>query len=63
MSNKENRAQIYACLWLLISETDVEKFLKNEHSFLTYWNDEEEQFTKYYKEEYKDRAGEINLKI
>jgi len=46
VSNKENQAQIYACLWLQISETDIEIFLKNKHNFLTYWNDEEEQFTR-----------------
>ena len=57
VSNNENRAEIYACLWMLISEKDDNKFLKNENSFLSYWNDREEQFVKYYKEEYKDRAG------
>ena len=55
--HNENRAEIYACLWLLISEKDDNKFLKNENSSISYWNDMEEQFVKYYKEEYKDRAG------
>lgn len=63
MSNNENRAEIYACLWLLINEKDVDKFLKNENSFLSYWNNREEQFVKYYKEEYKDRAGMYVQKI
>jgi len=58
VSSEENRALIYACLCLLISEGDVEKFLKNQSTFLSYWSDKEEQFTTYYKEEYKDRAGE-----
>ena len=57
MSNNENRAELYACLWLLISEKDTEKFIKNENSFLSYWNNREEQFVKYYIEEYKARAG------
>jgi len=54
INNDENRTMIYACLCLLISEGDVEKFLTNESTFLAYWSDKEEQFTKYYKEEYKD---------
>jgi len=58
VSNEENRALIYACLCLLLSEGDVEKFSKNESIFLAYWSDKEDQFTTYYKEEYKDRAGE-----
>ena len=33
VSDTENRAQIYACLWLLISDTDVKNFLKNENNF------------------------------
>ena len=57
VSNNKNLAEIYACLWLLISEKDDNKFLKNENSFISYWNDMEEQFVKYYKEKYKDRAG------
>jgi len=57
VSNNENRAELYACLWLLISEKDTEKFIKNENSFLSYWDKREEQFVKYYKEEYKGRAG------
>ena len=58
VSSEENCALIYACLCLLISKGDVEKFLKNQSTFLSYWSDKEEQFTTYYKEEYKDRAGE-----
>lgn len=50
---RADHAEIYACLWLLISEKDVEKFLKNENNFLLYWNKREEQFVKYYIEEYK----------
>ena len=60
VSNSESRAELYACLWLLISEREVDKFLKNENNFLSYWNEKEEQFVKYYTEEYKDRAGMSN---
>ena len=56
VSDTENRAQIYACLWLLISDTDVKNFLKNENNFLSYWSKREEQFVKYYVEEYKEGA-------
>ena len=55
--------QRYMLVWLLISDKDVNKFLKNENSFLSYWNDREEQFVKYYKEEYKDPAGMYVQKI
>ena len=57
VKNKENRAQMYACLSLLISEQDVETFIKKEKMFISYWGAKEPEFTEYYEKEYSNRAG------
>jgi len=48
---------MYACLSLLISEQDVDNFIKNQKMFITYWGAKEPEFTKYYEKEYSSRAG------
>ena len=57
VKNDENRAQIYACLSMLISEQDVDTFMKNQEMFTTYWEAREPDFIKYYEKEYSNRAG------
>ena len=57
VKDNENRAQMYACLSLLISEQDVATFLKNQEMFTTYWRAREPEFIKYYEKEYRYRAG------
>lgn len=59
VKNDENRAQMYACLSLLISEQDVATFLKNQEMFTTYWQTREPGFIKYYEKEYSNRAGMV----
>ena len=59
MKNDENRAQMCACLSLLISEQDVATFLNNQEMFTTYWEAREPEFINYYEKEYSNRAGMV----
>lgn len=57
MKNQEHQAQMYACLWMLISEQDESKFLHNQDTFMSYWQEKEPEFVAYYRQEYHDRTG------
>lgn len=57
VKNKDHQAELYACLWMLISEQDENTFLKNQDTFLSYWHNKEPEFVTYYQHEYMDRAG------
>ena len=57
VTDNEHRVQIYACLWMLINEQDVNSFIQKQETFLSYWQEKEAQFVNYFKEEYQDRAG------
>ena len=54
VKNKENRPQMYACSSLLISEQDMETFIKKQKMFISYWEAKEPE---YYEKEYSNRAG------
>ena len=62
VKNDESRAQMYACLSMLISEQDVATFLTNQEMFISYWQDREPEFTQYYQKEYSDRAGKVGIR-
>ena len=62
VKNDESRAQIYACLSMLISEQDVTTFLTNQDMFISYWQNREPEFTKYYQKEYSNRAGMVGIR-
>jgi len=36
--DSDQKANIYACLWTLIDEEDVDEFTANETTFVTYWS-------------------------
>ena len=57
VKKQEHQAQIYACLWMLINEPDKNTFVKNQDTFLSYWETKEPQFVTYYKQEYFPRVG------
>ena len=57
VKNEHHQAELYACLWMLISEQDENDFLHNQDVFLSYWQDKEPDFVAYYRHEYFDRAG------
>jgi hypothetical protein len=57
VKSKDHQAELYACLWLLISEQDEKIFLQNQDTFLSYWQKKEPEFVKYYRNEYLDRQG------
>ena len=57
VKNQEYQAQMYACLWMLISEQDETKFLHNHDTFLSYWQEKEPEFVAYYRQEYYERTG------
>ena len=59
VKNDESQAQVYACLSMLISEQDVSTFLTNQQMFISYWENKEPEFIKYYQKEYSDRAGMV----
>ena len=60
VKNHENQAQIYVYLSMLISEQDVSTFLTNQQMFISYWENKEPEFIKYYQKEYSDRAGMVD---
>ena len=57
--NQKHQAEIYACLWMLMSQLHQASFVQNQATFLSYWQDKEPQFVSYYKQEYLERAGNI----
>ena len=54
---EEHRAEMYACLWMLIAEQDINKFLELQCLFVSYWEEKEHQFLTYYLKEYSNRTG------
>ena len=59
VKDQQQRAEIYACLWLLINEESCEKFYEMEKRFLAYWRDKQPKFIAYYEAEYSPRTGII----
>ena len=57
VQNEEHRAEIYSCLWMLISEQEKKKFHEMQDLFVSYWQDRETKFVTYYQKEYSNRAG------
>lgn len=57
VKSKDHQAELYACLWMLISEQDEKIFLQNQETFLSYWQKEEPEFVTYYRNEYLERQG------
>ena len=55
---QQHRAELYACLRMLMTEETQEKFVEHEKTFFEYWESREPQFVTYYKQEYSQRAGE-----
>ncbi|XP_065902011.1 uncharacterized protein [Dysidea avara] len=53
---EEHRAEMYACLWMLIAEQDINKFLELQCLFVSYWEEKEHQFLTYYLKEYSNRT-------
>ena len=57
VSKDEHRAEMYACLWMLIAEQDKHKFQELQELFVNYWEAKETQFIAYYQKEYSNRTG------
>ena len=57
VQKEEHRAEMYACLWMLIAEQDKHKFQELQDLFLNYWEDKETQLIAYYQKEYSNRTG------
>ena len=47
VSKDEHRAEMYACLWMLIAEQDKHKFQELQELFVNYWEAKETQFIAY----------------
>ena len=43
----EHRAEMYACLWMIIAEQDKHKFQELQDLFVNYWEAKETQFIAY----------------
>ena len=59
VKDPEQKANIYACLWTMINEQDVDKFKENESTFIDYWSSRQKKFIEYYQSEYKTKAGKL----
>lgn len=57
VQKEEHRAEMYACLWMLIAEQDKHKFQELQELFVDYWKAMETQFVAYYQKEYSNRTG------
>lgn len=57
VKKQEHQAEIYTCLWMLISEQDQSAFVRHQATFISYWENKEPQFVSSYKQEYLVRAG------
>lgn len=62
VQKEEHRAEMYACLWMLIAEQDKNKFQELQDLFVNYWEGKETQFITYYQKEYSNRTG-VNSKL
>ena len=47
VQKEEHRAEMYACLWMLISEQDKHKFQESQEVFVDYWKAMETQSVAY----------------
>ena len=57
VKDPQNKAEIYACLWMLLNEDSVEKFEENQSLFIQYWSDKQHKFTEYNRSQYSQRAS------
>ena len=59
----QQRAHMYACLWMLINEESKEKFYERLHIFISYWCEKQPKFIEYFEAEYTPRTGNIQIII
>ena len=52
-----HKAEMYKCLWMLMTEGDTKVFNENLQSFLQYWESRQPRFTAYFKQNYASRVG------
>ena len=57
VKDMQQRAHIYACLWILVNEECADKFYEKQETFIAYWREKQPKFIQYYEMEYKPRAG------
>ena len=53
----EHQMEIYACLYSLITEGDMDKFTTYLDTFIKYWHAKEPKFIDYFKQFYCNRTG------
>ncbi|XP_065916328.1 uncharacterized protein [Dysidea avara] len=56
VKDSEQKANLYACLWILMNEEDSDTFKDKEETFTTYWSTRQPKFIEYYNNEYRSRA-------
>ena len=59
VKDSEQKANLYACLWILMNEEDSDTFKDKEETFTTYWSTRQPKFIEYYNNEYRSRAGTV----
>lgn len=59
MKEKEQKAELYACLWMLMNEEHRVIFHDRQKTFLEYWSEKQHQFVHYYEAEYATRIGNV----
>ena len=57
VKDSQMRAEVYACLWMLMNEEYVERFLERQQLFISYWTGQLPRFIEYYENTYRSRAG------
>ena len=55
--NDQHRSEIYTCLWLLLTESDKEKFSNCLQLFVKYWQYKEPKFMEYFQGTYGSRSN------
>jgi hypothetical protein len=57
VNDQKQRAEMYACLCMLMNEEDSAIFYENQDVFLEYWREKQPKFIQYYEAEYVPRTA------
>ncbi len=57
VNDPQQKAELYACLWVMMHEETSDNFKERERVFVSYWKDKQPSFVQYYQQEYSSRPG------
>lgn len=60
VKDDQHKAEIYKCLWLLLTEKDPDIFQKELETFISLWQEREPKFISYFQTYYTKRTGKCH---